>query len=159
MSEELDRLYERALELPPDARAAFAAQASDDEGLRAELLTLIAVGDKAENFFARLGSAVLSPPLLAEAMDDAIGSRSDSPRSSRYPGEPVVLEKGVVIGRYSIVGLLGRGGMGTVYRARDTRLDRDAALKFPYPHLTSDADAEERLLAEARAFEIGRAQA
>ena len=42
------------------------------------------------------------------------------------------LEPGTTIGPYEVVAEIGRGGMGEVYRARDTKLDRDVALKvFP----------------------------
>jgi serine/threonine-protein kinase len=55
-----------------------------------------------------------------------------------------------VIGRYPVVRRLGRGGMGVVYLARDTRLDRLVALKLLPDYRSSDAHAVDRLSAEAR---------
>jgi predicted Ser/Thr protein kinase len=59
-----------------------------------------------------------------------------------------------VIGRtlkhYAVESLLGKGGMGTVYRARDTRLQRPVALKLLAADLTSDGDRRRRFLQEAR---------
>ena len=61
------------------------------------------------------------------------------------------LSPGVRLGPYEIVAPLGAGGMGEVYRARDTRLGRDVAVKVLPAHLVQDPDAVARFEREARA--------
>lgn len=61
------------------------------------------------------------------------------------------LMAGSSIGHYAVVSLIGAGGMGEVYRARDTRLDRDVALKVLSRGLQADEDALRRFEQEARA--------
>ena len=63
----------------------------------------------------------------------------------------VSVSSGSRLGSYEIVESLGRGGMGEVYRARDTRLRRDVAVKLVHPHLL-DSSYVERLQREARAL-------
>ena len=62
------------------------------------------------------------------------------------------LPTGTRIGGYEIVSLLGAGGMGEVYRARDLRLARDVAVKILSPRIAADADARARFDREARAL-------
>lgn len=70
-------------------------------------------------------------------------------KEARIPDSGV--ESGQDIGPYRIEECIGAGGMGVVYRAFDTRLERQVALKFLPVHLQSDALAHDRFLAEARA--------
>src|SRR5262245_34938357 len=62
------------------------------------------------------------------------------------------LEHGARLGPYEISPPLGAGGMGEVYRAHDTRLDRAVAIKVLPAALSSDVDARTRLKREARAL-------
>src|SRR5262245_43850538 len=57
--------------------------------------------------------------------------------------------QGQRLGRYEITGLLGRGGMAAVYRAHDTLLRRDVALKVLYPQYGADGSLIERFKREA----------
>src|SRR5258706_13729163 len=62
------------------------------------------------------------------------------------------LRKGSPLGPYEIVAPLGAGGMGEVYRARDTRLERTGAIKILPAHLSDRPAARERFEREARAI-------
>src|SRR5580658_8219458 len=62
----------------------------------------------------------------------------------------MALASGSKLGPYEILSKLGAGGMGEVYRARDTRLDRDVAVKILPSHLSENAEAKQRFDREAR---------
>ena len=62
------------------------------------------------------------------------------------------LTSGSRVGPYEVISAAGAGGMGEVYRARDTRLDRTVALKILPAHLTDNAEAKQRFDREARAI-------
>jgi eukaryotic-like serine/threonine-protein kinase len=64
----------------------------------------------------------------------------------------MTLPNGKVLGPYEIVGPLGAGGMGEVYKARDTRLDRVVAIKVLPSHLSDNADLRTRFEREAKAI-------
>jgi eukaryotic-like serine/threonine-protein kinase len=129
--ERLGRLFERALTLPLTARAAF-FERECDAALRVELASLLASHDAAPDYLDRLGPDILQAALAAFVADDT-------------------LTAGQTIGRYEVLGRIGGGGMGVVYRARDPALDRLVALKVLPRHLIADAEARARLVAEARA--------
>src|ERR1022692_4858828 len=64
----------------------------------------------------------------------------------------MALTAGTRLGPYEIQSPLGAGGMGEVYRARDTRLDRTVAVKVLASHLSSSAELKQRMEREARAI-------
>lgn len=131
----LDCLVEEASALPAPARGGFLQRACpDDPALRAEaasLLTHLAAGDE-------LLSAVA--PSLLQRQQAAV-------ESAAAPCDPLI---GRNLHQYRIEARLGSGGMGVVYRALDTRLDRPVALKFIRPGLRPGPRGKNGLLVEAR---------
>src|SRR5262245_27059779 len=73
------------------------------------------------------------------------GGSSAPPEGPRWPAGAVVA------GRFRVVRLLGRGGMGEVYLAEDTRLERKVALKVLSPAVAHDPQYLQRFRKEARA--------
>jgi serine/threonine protein kinase len=101
---------------------------------------------------AQMGLALdLSRLRRQAAMATPAGAAASAPTMA--PATPFApsIDVGVTIeGKYRIDALIGRGGMGAVYRARDVRLDRDVAVKVVRSELVSAPDARERFHREAR---------
>ncbi|PYV64904.1 MAG: hypothetical protein DMG97_33625 [Acidobacteria bacterium] len=66
----------------------------------------------------------------------------------------MALSPGTKLGSYEILAAVGAGGMGEVYRARDTRLDRIVAIKVVSEHLSHERESHERFVREARAISV-----
>jgi len=97
---------------------------------------------------------LLRLPEYAEAINELFAShlRADVVGDKKTSGLSGSLHRGTRLGTYEIIGFLGRGGMGTVYRARHTKLDRVVALKVLPPGLLSNADTIARFEGEVRAL-------
>jgi len=129
--EHIQELYHAALELEPTQRSAFLEEAcGGDEAVCREVEALLAGHEKAGSF------------LQTPALDLAAQTVAETPSRSLV---------GKTLGAYQILSLLGSGGMGEVYKARDSRLNRSVAIKVLPPDKTSDSDRKRRFVQEARA--------
>jgi len=127
--QQVDKLLEQALEQEPARRSAFLDEACQgDAALRQEVESLLSAHGKAGHFIevAPLGAAG---------------------RTSAAAAQPL----GRQLGHYQILSLLGEGGMGIVYKARDQHLDRFVAIKVLPPELVADPDRKKRFAQEAKA--------
>ena len=130
---QVEDLFHSALDCAPNDRAAFLdATCVDDPALREQVEGLLESFDEAGDFIEK--------PLV----DDSLSSMANTPS----PSESVIGRK---IGAYDILSLIGAGGMGEVYLARDARLDRQIALKLLPAQFTADPAQVQRFEREARA--------
>jgi eukaryotic-like serine/threonine-protein kinase len=120
-------VYESALEREPASRGAFLADACrEDSDLRREVESLLAQEHT---------SVVVDQDMLAVA--------------AALLRDPSRLQPGTALGPYRVDALIGAGGMGEVYRGRDSKLNRDIALKVLPESLTHDSDRLARFTREA----------
>jgi serine/threonine protein kinase/Tfp pilus assembly protein PilF len=146
---QVERLYHAALEVGPEARTAFLGEAcAGDEELRSEVAALLVCDDKAAGF---MEASAIELAAKALASDKQVGERANG---SAIRGSSMTLTAGMRLGPYEVLTLLGAGGMGEVYRARDTRLGRDVALKVIAPRLVGDPSLRSRFEREARAASV-----
>ncbi len=108
--------------------------------VRREVEALLAEHGKAGGF--------LETPALALAAQEKEFIASPVSAVVEPPSRSLV---GKTLGVYQILSLLGSGGMGEVYKARDSRLNRSVAIKVLPPDKTSDSDRKRRFVQEARA--------
>ena len=126
---QIRQIFDSAIQRPPEERCNFVAGACrGDPSLIHEVESLLSSLDEADDF--------LEKPLLS--IEPAFAD-----------GEGDVLEPGTLCGRYEIIEQIGEGGMGEVYLARDTDLDRKVALKLLAARILDDKDRAARFRQEA----------
>ena len=125
------QLFDAALQHPPEKRQEFLEQAcGSNQDLRREVESLLAAHDESSSFMAKPALAG-----LADVVHHAM---------SRFrPGD--------TLGVYKVLALVGSGGMGEVYRAQDTRLKREVAIKVLPQAFAADRERLRRFEQEARA--------
>jgi serine/threonine protein kinase/Tol biopolymer transport system component len=129
--QDVKKLLYAAFEIEPGARAAFLDEkCNGDAELRREVESLIAAHDDAGERFESPAVAVLAETVVRQQNNELTGKR---------------------IGNYQVIEKIGEGGMGEVYLARDTRLDRKAAIKILSGALTPDNQTKQRFIQEAKA--------
>ena len=134
--ESVKRLFAGARAQPEDRRDAWLANACAEPAVRAEVRSLLDSLERAGSFLE----------------DSGLPSLGAAARRSLPAADPVRrFAPGDRLGRYAIVELLGAGGMGEVYRASDTRLDRTVVLKVLPAQTAADPEWRARLEREARA--------
>src|SRR5262245_2831744 len=137
--EQIERLYHAALERGPDAREAFLDEAcAGDEDLRREVAGLLACDVPGDSFIQSPAIEIAARAMAAEPLNET----SNKPTRSLIAGSR--------IGAYQLIEPLGRGGMGEVHLALDTRLGRKVALKLLPARFTTDASRVRRFAQEAR---------
>jgi serine/threonine protein kinase len=133
--ESAEQLFGEALDLSADERRDFLDRTCRDKPeLRRRVDALLNEHDRLHGFLSR--------PPLAPGDNGAEAAASHG------------LRKGTRLGRYSVVELLGSGGMGQVYRAVDNDLRRDLALKVLPPYMDGNAERVARFRREARALAV-----
>ncbi len=129
--QQIDQVFHAALACEPAQRNDFLADAcGDDESLRREVESLISAHGEASDF--------IETP-AADVAAELLGTHEST------------FELGEQIENYRIIRQLGSGGMGEVYLAEDTSLQRKVALKLLPPHFTVNPDRVRRFEREARA--------
>jgi serine/threonine-protein kinase len=132
------RVFQAALERMPHEREVFLRETcGEDSALRAEVESLLVAHEQAGSFAERPAFA-----LLTQSARGAISRVLDR--------EGDFLKNGDHLGPYHITQLLGAGGMGEVYRACDTKLGREVAIKILPPAFTTNPDRLARFEREAR---------
>jgi Tol biopolymer transport system component len=114
-------LFQAAVDRPAAERDAFlSAEAAGDPALRREVESLLAADATEASFLDRL-------PIAGQAAraDSPIGSPATADSTPPRP----ILGPGYRVSSYEVIRLIGAGAMGDVYRSRDTKLNRDVALK------------------------------
>ena len=129
--QKIEQIYHAAQQLEPSQRAAFLEkECAGDEALRQEVESLLAHQEEAKNLM-ETPAAEMTAGAVAEQREKSLVGRQ--------------------VGAYEVLSLLAVGGMGEVYLARDTKLDRIIALKILPAELASDKDRMRRFIQEARA--------
>ncbi|MBS1790011.1 MAG: AAA-like domain-containing protein [Acidobacteria bacterium] len=128
---QINELYYAALERSTQERELFLNdKCLGDDTLRMEVSSLLASNDEAGDFMNASAIEVAARTISAESDQPQIGER---------------------LGHYKIISPLGAGGMGEIYLAEDTRLNRKVAVKLLPRQFTRDADRVRRFKQEARA--------